>query len=645
LDGPFADKVGKILLDDSPRNFRIVNSTSNRLFTAVAAIICAAAAQVSAQTPNQVASDVSLLVDSPFGSSVYEVIVPDLQSNVLSYDLASGQIIFSAGVLQPDYDDPLFCFDMAEKPLDGVGLQVTDPNGHLIIDDFVIDTAFQYLLPAPSTLVIETAPEQECFFRSDAGVFGLFGQPEPTDDGAGSDVIFDNRFEIEQSMDLEFRNVPEYATVGETIDYQIVLTNTGNGDLQDVAFQEVFPNDITVYAGALSVDTDVQCTAGGGAVCPGASADPNALRFEAMSASQIDMPVGSTLTFAIQRTVDVDSIVGESIQLHAGAVADPAALLGPTFAVDTALTTIVGQSAGLDVVSAGATADGDALADVVVTVLDNEQRPVPNESVSFDSATGGLQVTPASGTTDSSGEVVFQAGPTTDAVDYTVSFTSGALAGNGTVSFFPGPASRAFVAATDAEAVADGNDTITIEVLVEDAEDNPVDSVLVEVTSDDGLTFLPDSVFTDSAGRAVLTATSTTTGTYEPQITVDGVGAFTETVDFVAGAPADLEFVEQPSDVAAGSNMSPAVVVRVVDANGNWVSDDGSTFVEVDLMQGGSVVSNNVADGGVTNGEIEFSALSFDSSLIGTDYYLQAVGTVTGFFGEDSTTFDITDPQ
>lgn len=622
-----------------------MNSTSNRLFAALAAFICAASTQVSAQTPNQVASDVSLLVDSPFGSSVYEVIVPDLQSNVLTYDLASGEIAFAAGVLQPDYNDPLFCFDMSAKPLDGVGLEVTDPNGHLIIDDFVLDTAFQYLLPAPATLVIETAAEQECFFRSDSGVFGLFGQPQESDSGGGTGVIFDNRFEIEQSMDLEFRNVPEYVTVGETVDYEIVLTNTGNGDLQDVAFQEVFPNDITVYAGALSVDTDVQCTAGGGAVCPGASADPNALRFESMSASQLDMPAGSTLTFSIQRTVDPDSIVGESIQLHAGAVADPAALLGPTFAVDTALTTIVGASAGLDIVSAGATADGQQLADVVVTVLDAEARPVPNESVAFDSATGGLQVTPASGVTDSNGEVVFQAGPTTDAIDYTVSFTSGTLSGDGTVGFFPGPASQAFVAATDAEAVADGDDTITIEVLVEDAEDNPVDSVLVEVTNDDGLTSLPDSVFTDSAGLAILTATSTTTGTFEPQITVDGVGSYTETVDFVAGAPADLAFVEQPTDVAAGSNMSPAVVVRVVDANGNWVSDDDSTFVELDLMQGGSVVSNNIADGGVTNGEIEFSALNFDASLIGTDYYLQAVGTVTGFFGENSTTFDITDPQ
>jgi uncharacterized repeat protein (TIGR01451 family) len=595
-----------------------------------------------AQQFDPTAAELAFTVDGQDLGSAEVALPADSDSLVAAtYDLSTGALtlqLAEATLASGTYDSPLFCFDFRDVASSSAFLSVTDANGHRVMPETDIAQFLSYDL-AGAQFILTPPAGFECFYRGlNTEAFGLEGQApfDPVVGERNEGSIFGDAF-AEKVLGLQFQGLQEFVAPGDDLTYDLVLNNASDQTLTDIGLQELFPANADFFDASLS-QTSFTCPEDD--ACTGLSSlnGDGSLRFQGF-----DLDPGESATFRITRTVDDSSLPETTIRLFAGAVVGGSA--SPYFDAAEAEVNVVGQAAGLDIDSQGATADGESLADVVVTVLDNEQRPVPNESVSFDSATGGLQVTPASGTTDSSGEVVFQAGPTTDAVDYTVSFTSGALAGNGTVSFFPGPASRAFVAATDAEAVADGNDTITIEVLVEDAEDNPVDSVLVEVTSDDGLTFLPDSVFTDSAGRAVLTATSTTTGTYEPQITVDGVGAFTETVDFVAGAPADLEFVEQPSDVAAGSNMSPAVVVRVVDANGNWVSDDGSTFVEVDLMQGGSVVSNNVADGGVTNGEIEFSALSFDSSLIGTDYYLQAVGTVTGFFGEDSTTFDITDPQ
>lgn len=595
----------------------------------------AAFAQMNA---TRVASDLSLVVDGGAQVAVMPVIGETAQSDLLTYDFLANEVQFSAGVLAPDYDEPLFCFDMGQ-PQTAVTMRATDPNGHVIIEGFSIQASVNYVLSSPSSLVVTPSVNQQCFFRSDAGDFGLFGEtatgePEP----AG--LIMRNRFEVERSVSLEFQNVPQFVTLGETISYDLVVTNTGNGDLNQVGLQELFPENRGVYAAALN-STSWTCSASGDAVCPAASGtDP--LRFEDFNAGGADITVGDSLTFSIQRTVDATSITGESIRLQAGVVADPVSS-GAPFAVDEALMTVIGQSAGLSVSAPAAEVDNDAV--ITVTVLDGNQNPVPDETVTVSNTAGLSFTSPTSGISDTNGEVVFTA-TTTTAGDYSVGFSAGSLNGNGTVTFDPGPATIMVAAALDDEAVADGQDAVSINVLVEDDFGNAVDSVAVDVIDDGGLVSLPASVFTDVDGIASFAPTSTVAGNYQIQFSVSGAGTDAVAVDFVPGAPSDLRFEVQPTDVEVGSPISPAVVVRVVDANGNWVNDDQTTFVQLRLRQSGVTVDANFASGTVINGEAEFANLDqFTSNMVGTGYSFRAVGTTDNdIFLEDSAGFAVSEP-
>jgi uncharacterized repeat protein (TIGR01451 family) len=581
-------------------------------------------------------SDISLYVNGGAETAVLPVIAETASSDLLTYEFATSEIRFSAGVLAPSYDDPLFCFDMG-TPSSPISIQMKDPNGHIVIDDFELGASLQYVLAAPSSLVVEPTVNQQCFYRSSQGVFGLFGQefsgqPEP------EGLISRDRFEPDLSMSLAFQDVPQFATPGQSIAYDLVLSNTGSGDFNDVALQELFPENLGVYAAALT-GTQITCTASGGAVCPTIGTE-SFLRFK-NPAPGVDIPAGGSLTFNIERTVDANSTTGEVIRLHAGALADPVAT-GVPFAVDEAVITVIGQSAGLNV-AAEPTAAGDE-ATIVVTVLDSSQNPVPNEPVTLDDPDGLTITSPTSGTSDALGEVVFT-GTATVAQTYSPSFSSGGLTGSGDVTYTAAAPDSYFLAATDSEAVADDSDTVTIQMEVVDFYGNPVDSAMVETVNKDGLSSLPNEVFTDVSGQAVITATTTVAGTYDPSFTVAGLATNSVTVDFIAGDVADLAYVENASSVAVNATMTPAVRLRLVDQFGNWKDTDNSTFVQLNLIQGSTIIQNNIASATASNGEVEFANLSFGPSLEGTGYRLQAVVTFPAFFGENSALFDITAPQ
>ncbi|WP_181918974.1 Ig-like domain-containing protein [Wenzhouxiangella sediminis] len=616
---------------------------------AVAAIALATGVSSLAQAGQRVASNVSFVVDGGAEIAVLPVIAETAQSDLVTYDLVAGQVQLSAGNLSPDYVDPLFCFDMGSQPVDAT-IRVKDPNGHEIIDNFYLISSLEYSLSAAPSLSIRPATNQQCFFRSSGGTFGLFGME--SQEGAGdTDVIARDRFEINRSLDLEFQRVPTFVTPDQTFDYDIVVTNTGTGALNNVALQELFPENLDVYSAALTPATWT-CTATGDAVCPTVSANASSLRFEQMNAGGIDLPAGDSLTFTIERTVATNSATGEDIHLHAGTVADPLST-GTPFAVGEATMTVIGESDGLSVSATDATADsaittgntGDD-AQITVTVLDASLNPVPNEPVAVDNA-GGLTITsPSSGTTDINGEVSFTAAPPatlSNAGDYTISFTSGNLSGNGVVTILPGEPASFFMQASVPTATADGQDPVEIQALVEDQFENPVDAAEVEVAQDDGLASLPASAFTDINGIAVFNATSTSTGTFEPSFSVAGVGTSPATVSFEAGAPDDLVFTLQPPNpVVAGTSFD--VSLNVVDAEENLVTDDQLTFVTLNLQQGGSTV-RTLTSGLVTNGQITLTVGSIDSNDIGTDYRIQAVASGTGFFGANSTTFEVVAPQ
>jgi len=107
-----------------------------------------------------------------------------------------------------------------------------------------------------------------------------------------------------------------------------------------------------------------------------------------------------------------------------------------------------------------------------------------------------------------------------------------------------------------------------------------------------------------------------------------------------AGAAAQLGFVQQPTNVTAGSDIAPPVTVAIEDAEGNVVTTDNSTQVTLAIgtnpgggtLGGGSAVT-------ASSGVATFPGLSVDT--VGTGYTLTATST-PALTGATSSPFDVT---
>lgn len=115
-------------------------------------------------------------------------------------------------------------------------------------------------------------------------------------------------------------------------------------------------------------------------------------------------------------------------------------------------------------------------------------------------------------------------------------------------------------------------------------------------------------------------------------LTASGAGLTSGTsaaFNIQAGGAAKLRFAQQPTDALAGQTISPAVTVRVEDANGNLVTSSSATIsVAISTNPGSGTLSGTLTATAV-NGIATFSSLSIDK--YGTGYTLQAVsGSLTG---------------
>jgi hypothetical protein len=109
--------------------------------------------------------------------------------------------------------------------------------------------------------------------------------------------------------------------------------------------------------------------------------------------------------------------------------------------------------------------------------------------------------------------------------------------------------------------------------------------------------------------------------------------------NIAVGAPAELGFLQGPSNTVAGATISPQVTVEVRDAGGNRVITAANTI--------SMAIGNNAGPGGIlsgnpptaaVNGLATFSSLSIDK--IGTGYTL--VATTGGLSNATSAAFNIT---
>jgi len=102
-------------------------------------------------------------------------------------------------------------------------------------------------------------------------------------------------------------------------------------------------------------------------------------------------------------------------------------------------------------------------------------------------------------------------------------------------------------------------------------------------------------------------------------------------------APVSMAFATQPSPVAAGSALTPAVAVNVLDAYGNLTSNTSTrVLLALGANPGGATLSGTAALN-TTGGVATFSTLSFDK--VGTGYTLSA--TAAGLPSVTSAAFNV----
>lgn len=195
-------------------------------------------------------------------------------------------------------------------------------------------------------------------------------------------------------------------------------------------------------------------------------------------------------------------------------------------------------------------------------------------------------------------------------------------------------------------AIAD-NTPVNFTVTVRDAEGHAVPSALVtyEVVGE-GVTIGGNGDRTGKDGVVHGSLASTRTGEKTLKVTVgEGdvmIHLAPETVTFAPGPPEGIHFFAQPSLTKAGIPMSPAVVLEVLDANGNRATGAYAAYLKL-VRSSGGVVQNA---GSATNMISAVDGLiTFDNLIINkpqTGYALRAQTTPDGSGAADeSVQFDV----
>jgi hypothetical protein len=159
-------------------------------------------------------------------------------------------------------------------------------------------------------------------------------------------------------------------------------------------------------------------------------------------------------------------------------------------------------------------------------------------------------------------------------------------------------------------------------------------------TNANGGTLSGTAIQTASTGIVVFSGLSIDkAGSYTLVAAASGYNTATSNAfAIVPGAKANAVFTVQPSSVAAGMPISPAVKVTLADALGNTVSSDSTTMVTLSIRTNpaGGTLSGTLAQT-ASNGVATFSGLSIDKA--GSGYQLSA--TATGCAGAVSSLFDV----
>ena len=234
--------------------------------------------------------------------------------------------------------------------------------------------------------------------------------------------------------------------------------------------------------------------------------------------------------------------------------------------------------------------------------------------------------------------------------NYVLNATDGSLMGAASTGFniTAGAPSKIAFTTQPSNTTAGASITPAIVVNVQDAAGNVVsgDGITLTIANNPGSSTLTGggSVNTDSSGNATFAGVSLNkVGTGYTLKATDSSGtpltATSGAFNITVGTASAISFSTQPSNVAAGANVTPAIVAHVQDASGNAISGDSVTLTNANNA-GGSTLTGGGAVNTDVSGNATFSAVSLNK--VGVGYTLTAKDSSATPLSTTSNAFNVT---
>lgn len=350
---------------------------------------------------------------------------------------------------------------------------------------------------------------------------------------------------------------------------------------------------------------------GGSTISPSTAVMTNA-------SGQVAFTVKSTKAETVTYTA-TDATDSITITQTASVTFDPGA-------VDTNLSTISTSKANV-------AADNTDTATITVHLKDISGNAISGKNVTLSQGSGSSTITATQGTTDASGVATFTVKSTkAEAVTYTAVSSSVTLAATTGVTFQPGAvsASASKVVVSKANVSADGTDSSTVTVTLNDINSNPISGKNVTLSQGSGSSAITPStaVVTNAGGQAVFTVTNNKaeTVTYTATNTTDSVtitqtGAITFDPGTVDAALSTVTVSK--TTVAADNTDSATVTVTLRDSQGNPISNKNVTLSQ---GSGGSTITPQAGVMTDGNGVATFTLTSTKAESV---TYTAIAGSVT----------------
>ncbi len=326
-----------------------------------------------------------------------------------------------------------------------------------------------------------------------------------------------------------------------------------------------------------------------------------------------------------------------------------ASVAGVTPGATFALTNVSGGGALLSFTQQPVnTPAGTTIPLVAVRFTDSGGNPVSAAAVTL-AATGGpgsLTGT-LSVTTDASGTAAFNDLRIDVSGSYQlVASTGGISALSGIFQIGPAAGRTITVVAGNTQSAAAGDPyAVPLMVSVQDGLGNPVPGAQVTFTppaAGASVTFSGNPAVTSDANGLAASPIATANsqpGVFQVSATTPGAaGQATFNLQTLSATANRMQFAQQPADTTAGSAITPAVAVQLVDRFGNLVAQAG---VSIQLL----LSSTTVVSGSITGGTAQTAAsglATFPSLTVAQAGAYQLLALATGFESSVSGSFHVT---